>query len=245
MTKSGMNQADMNQANQSHANPNQTAADQGSRENLSAGVDGELSKEAMRFLLRRLDHDAALQQSWTGYNLARDSLRRQLPSMASADFAARVMLAIDNEAVPTMARRSGWLRWSAGGAIAASVAAAALLIGQPTNDVDRAAPLASHSPAAVSSGASVASSKTEAPATVPSWLSGNSVGMLSQQASATLGAPQGEGQAAYGNKRLPGYPLMHRYRTLNNNDGSYLLLLDPQQQPVSQYPARQAGASAH
>lgn len=240
MTKSGMNQADMNQAN-----PNHAAADQGGRENLSAGVDGELSKEAMRFLLRRLDHDTALQQSWASYNVARDSLRRQLPLMASADFASRVMLAIDNEAAPAMARRSGWLRWSAGGAIAASVAAAALLIGQPTGDVDRTAPLVSHSSKAVSSDASVASTKTEAPATVPNWLSGNSVGMLSQQASATLGAPQAEGQAAYGSKRLSGYPMMHRYRTLNNNDGSYLLLLDPQQQPVSQYPARQAGAGAH
>lgn len=27
------------------------------RENLSAGLDGELSKEELRFLLRRLDHD--------------------------------------------------------------------------------------------------------------------------------------------------------------------------------------------
>lgn len=235
-----MNQADMNQAN-----PKQATADQGGRENLSAGVDGELSKEAMRFLLRRLDHDAALQQSWANYNVARDSLRKQLPLMASAGFASRVMLAIDAESAPVIARRSGWLRWSAGGAIAASVAAAALLIGQPTADVDRSVPLASNTAAAVSSERTVASVKTDAPATVPSWLSGNSVGMLSQQASATLGALPGESEAGYGSKRLSGYPLMHRYRTLNNNDGSYLLLLDPQQQPVGQYPARQAGASAH
>ena len=32
------------------------------RENLSAGMDGQLSKEELRFLLRRLDHDASLQQ---------------------------------------------------------------------------------------------------------------------------------------------------------------------------------------
>lgn len=233
----------MNQANMNQANTSQTSADQG-RENLSAGVDGELSKEAMRFLLRRLDHDAAMQQSWAHYNVARDSLRRQLPLMASPDFAARVMLAIDKETLPVAARRSGWLRWSAGGAIAASVAAAALMIGQPSVDVDRAAPLASHRASAAVTDTAVASTKTEAPATVPNWLSGNSVGLLSQQASATLGAQPGEGEAAYGSKRLPGYPLMHRYRTLNNNDGSYLLLLDPQQQPVPQYPQRQTGAGA-
>lgn len=239
MNKPGMNQADMNQAN-----PNQATADQGGRENLSAGVDGELSKEALRFLLRRLDHDAALQQSWTSYNVTRESLRRQLPLMASPDFASRVMLAIDKESAPAVARRSGWLRWSAGGAIAASVAAAALLIGQPTGDVERSAPLARHSASAVSANTSVASAKPEAPATVPSWLSGNSVGSLSQQASVTLGALPGEETPAYGSKRFSGYPLMHRYRTLNNKDGSYLLLLDPQQ-PSSQYPARQAGAGAH
>ena len=46
-----MNQADMNQAN----------VDQSIRENLSAGIDGELSNEELRFLLRRLDHDVSLQ----------------------------------------------------------------------------------------------------------------------------------------------------------------------------------------
>lgn len=245
MTKLGENQVDMNQSNPSQSNPSQATAELGGRENLSAGVDGELTKEAMRFLLRRLDHDAALQQSWAHYNAARDSLRKQLPLMASPDFASRVMLAIDKESLPVSAGRSGWLRWSAGGAIAASVAAAALLVGQPTADVSRSAPIASHSASSLSTGASVASSKTEAPATVPSWLSGNSVGLLSQQASVTLGALPGEGQSPYDSQRISGYPSMHRYRTLNNNDGSYLLLLDPQQQPVSRYPAGQAAASAH
>ena len=224
--------------NQSHITAN-------THEDLSAGIDGELSKEAMRFLLRRLDHDAPLQQAWTRYNLARDGLRRQLPPLASSDFASRVMLAIEQEAAPTGARRNHWLRWSAGGAIAASVAAAALMIGQPTADVERSAAAPSQRASSRAFADAAPTSKFAVPAAVPSWLSGNSPGMLSQQASATSNAFPGENQPVYGNSRLSAYPLMHRYRTLNNNDGSYLLLLDPQQQPVSQNPTRQAAAAVH
>ena len=59
MKQTGMNQADMNQ---------------NVREDLSAGIDGELSNEQLRFLLRRIDHDASLQQAWARYNLARFDL---------------------------------------------------------------------------------------------------------------------------------------------------------------------------
>ncbi|NMW24212.1 sigma-E factor negative regulatory protein, partial [Rhodanobacter denitrificans] len=76
---------------------NQAGMNQDTREGLSAGIDGELSKEQLRFLLRRLEHDASLQQAWTRYHIARDGLRRQLPSMAQPGFAARVMLAIEQE----------------------------------------------------------------------------------------------------------------------------------------------------
>ena len=213
-------------------------------EDLSAGLDGELSKEAMRFLLRRLDHDASLQETWARYNLARDGLRRQLPPLASSSFASRVMLAIDQEASPANAKRNHWLRWSAGGAIAASVAAAALMIGQPVADAGRTAGAPAQRSAASSAVADIAPVRKSAiPATVPSWLSGNSAGTLSQQASATSEIFPGGTQPVSGSKRLSAYPLMHRYRTLNNNDGSYLLLLDPQQQPVSQNPTRQAAAA--
>ena len=54
------------------------------RETLSAGVDGELSGEQLRFLLRRLDHDAALRSTWANYHLAGEALRKQLPGVASA-----------------------------------------------------------------------------------------------------------------------------------------------------------------
>jgi sigma-E factor negative regulatory protein RseA len=209
---------------------NQAGMNQDTAENLSAGIDGELSKEQLRFLLRRLDHDATLQQTWARYHIARDSLRRQLPPMAPSGFASRVMLAIGEESKPVgTVRRNHWLRWSTGGAIAASVAAAALMIGQPTGDAERHLAPTSSQQSGVIAAATSSATKPASPAAVPPWLSGNSAGLLSQQASATLGSPFGSNQSGY-SRRMPGYPPMHRYRTLDNNDGSYLLLLDPEQQ---------------
>ncbi len=220
---------------------NQAGTNQDSRESLSAGIDGELPKEQLRFLLRRLDHDTSLQQAWGRYHVARDSLRRQLPPLAGAGFAARVMLAIEQESTPaaTSARRNHWLRWSTGGAIAASVAAVALMIGQPTGDAERLTASTTQQEASTVA-AAPASKPTTSPAAVPPWLSGNSAGLLSQQASATLGAPFGQSQPVYA-RRLSGYPSMARYRMLDNNDGSYLLLLDPERQAA---PDRSRRASA-
>ena len=210
------------------------------RENLSAGIDGELSKEQLRFLLRRLDHDAALQHTWARYHLARDGLRHQLPPLAASGFAARVMQAIEQESVTLVGpRRSHWLRWSAGGAIAASVAVAALMIGQPASDAERGAALSAAPQATLAR--AVPTSKTAAPAAVPPWLSGDSAGLLSQQAAVTFGAPLGQGRPAYA-QRLSSYPQMRRYRTLNNNDGSYLLLLDQPSHAASNL-SRRAGVA--
>ena len=214
-------------------------------DSLSAGIDGELSKEQLRFLLRRLDHDATLQQTWARYHIARDSLRHQLPPMASAGFSERVMSAIEQESKPASAgKRNHWLRWSTGGAIAASVAAAALMIGQPAGDAERVTASAATS----QQSGQVLASTTQvaaptAPAAVPPWLSGNSAGLLSQQASATLGSPFGRSDSSAYPRRLSTYQSMPRYRTLDNNDGSYLLLLDPRQQSSSASPSSRAAAA--
>lgn len=227
------------------AGMNQTDLNRDVREDLSAGIDGELSKEQLRFLLRRIDHDAPLQQAWVRYNLARDGLRRQLPPLATSGFAARVMQAIEQESMPVVTnRRHHWLRWSAGGAIAASVAAAALMITQPTGDPERnaiAALPAQQQTHAVAQ--AIPASRPATPAAVPPWLSGNSAGLLSQQASATLGAPFDVNQPVY-TRRLSAYPSLPRFRTLDNKDGSYLLLLDPSQQATPTNISRQAAAVA-
>jgi sigma-E factor negative regulatory protein RseA len=223
-----------------HAGTNQADAGRDVPESLSVAIDGELSKEQLRFLLRRLDHDPALQQTWTRYHVARDSLRQQLPPMADAGFAERVMQAIGVESAPAaVTRRRHWLHWSTGGVIAASVAAAALMLGQPTGDAERMTASVAQPDHAVA--VATLAGKPAIPAVVPPWLSGNSAGLLSQRASATLGTPFGS-NSTYA-RRLSVYPPMHRYRTLDNNDGSYLLLLDPEQQ-AAPGTARQAAATA-
>ncbi|HUH29818.1 MAG TPA: sigma-E factor negative regulatory protein [Rhodanobacter sp.] len=222
----------------------QTHMNKESFEALSAGVDGELSAHELRFLLRRLDHETDLQQAWSRYHLVRDGLRRRLPSLASADFAARTSAAIAREAPPaTAVRNRRWLRWSAGGAIAASVAAATLMIGQPAGDTERMV-AAQDAPSSVSALASASSvHAATAPSTVPPWLSGSAAGALSQRASATLGSPFATGPVLPTSSSATYTPL-YRYRALDNHDGSYLLLLDPAQSSPANVVSRRAAATA-
>lgn len=210
---------------------NQADQHQHARENLSSGMDGELSREELRFLLARLDHDQALRTTWASYHVVRDSLRRQLPPLAGAGFAQRVMQALNAEDVVLAAPRHRWLRWSAGGAIAASVAVAALMLAQPAHrGADGAAPMT----ASTDAGMAVPDAPTDAPspavAVVPPWLSGKAPGQLSQRASATFGAPL---DTSLGNGFMDGRVVGQSpfanpgYRTLDNHDGSYLIVLDP------------------
>jgi sigma-E factor negative regulatory protein RseA len=216
-------------------------------ENLSAAMDGQLSKDELRFLLRRLDRDASLVDAWARYHVAGDALRRQLPPTASTGFAARVMEVIEGEqAVAAVSpKRRDWLRLSVGGAIAASVAVAALMISQPTApDSERGPATAGVTPHASNTLASVnatARAGNDVLAAVPPSLSAYSASGLSQRASVTLGDPSD-------NALFQQYPSSRRYstngyRTLNNHDGSYLLLIDtPQAKAAVQNPAYQAGA---
>lgn len=212
------------------------------RENLSAGMDGALSKEELRFLLRRLDHDASLCEAWSRYHVARDGLRRQLPPLAGADFAGRVMRAIEQESTVAVTRRPHWLRWSAGGAIAAGVAAAALMLAQPGSSERPHAVAATGSTLGMDS--SIASAaplqQPTTPAAVPPWLSANSVSQYSQQASATLGDTYGAISLPYASQLSP-YRVQHAHEL--NRDGSYLLLVDPQPTAV-RHVSRQAAAVA-
>ncbi|UXA52530.1 sigma-E factor negative regulatory protein [Xanthomonas prunicola] len=101
------------------------------RQQLSALVDGELSADESRFLLRRLAHDEELAGCHERWQLCGDVLRGAASAPAPLDFAARVRSAIAEEPSPQAqpAARSGarW-RWAGGAAIAASVAAIALFM---------------------------------------------------------------------------------------------------------------------
>jgi sigma-E factor negative regulatory protein RseA len=208
---------------------------------LSAGMDGELAREELRFLLRRLDHDASLGNAWTRFHLIRDSLRRELPRMASADFAARVQQAIEHEAAGVEPRGaySGagrlrhWLRWSAGGAIAAGVAVAALMLVQPAGEGSNNARLSAEAGADATPDQAIASAVLQpqptTPAAVPPWLSNASASQYSQQAAATLGESYGDATLPYARSLSP-----YRLQTVRSasNPGGYLLLIDPQAPPA-------------
>lgn len=108
------------------------------RQQLSALVDGELSSDEARFLLRRLQHDPELQACQERWSLLGDALRGQTVAPAPSDFAARVAAAVAAEplpqAVPRRQVRAGWQRWGGGAALAASVAVVALFMGRQTLD---------------------------------------------------------------------------------------------------------------
>lgn len=114
------------------------------RETLSALFDGELPGDAMRFALKRLDHDVDWRETCGRWQLIGDALRGEATAAAPADFAAGVMRklaaeghgasaasavvpAVDTTPATVASRR----RWFGGAALAASVAVAAVLVARP------------------------------------------------------------------------------------------------------------------
>lgn len=102
------------------------------REDLSALMDGELGAEPARFLLRRMEREPELARAWSRWHLIReclalDTARFIAHPQTDEIFAARVLGTLQQRS--HMRRR--WARFAGGGAIAASVAAAALILGVP------------------------------------------------------------------------------------------------------------------
>lgn len=116
------------------------------RETLSALFDGELSGDATRFALKRLDHDAGWRETCGRWQLLGDVLRGEATIVAPAGFGTGVMrvLAAEAQAATSVASSvspsaSGFARanaalrrgWIGGAALAASVAMAAVLVVRP------------------------------------------------------------------------------------------------------------------
>ena len=119
------------------------------RETLSALFDGELTADAMRFALKRLDHDAGWRNTCGRWQLVGDVLRGEAAVVAPSDFASGVMRKLAAEAQTTLAaapaltqatqaassaQRSSRRRWIGGAALAASVAMAAVLVVRPFSE---------------------------------------------------------------------------------------------------------------
>ncbi|MFT4178056.1 MAG: sigma-E factor negative regulatory protein [Thermomonas sp.] len=129
-----------------------------SREQLSALMDGALPPDETRFLLRRLQHDTSLAESWERWRTAGEVMRGLAPTRRMpADFAARVSAALHGDAVaaPAQAQQASrmpqWLRWGGGAAMAASLAMVALIVRTPQHETP----------------ASVAATVAAAPVTTP------------------------------------------------------------------------------
>lgn len=122
-----------------------------SREHLSCLMDGEISRETGRFLVRRLGADEELSATWARYHIVRDCLRHGAGGMAGEDLSRRVQRAIERDAPPAAPRggRPSWLKPVAGMAIAASVALLAIVAVAPGRQIapEPAASLVESAPA--------------------------------------------------------------------------------------------------
>ena len=78
------------------------------RQQLSALVDGALSPDEARFMLRRLEHDEALAGCHERWQLLGDVLRGQACAPAPVDFAARVRSAVAAEPAPPPPGNPPW-----------------------------------------------------------------------------------------------------------------------------------------
>jgi negative regulator of sigma E activity len=133
-------------AGSDHVVPNRHAIHpRDDRETLSALFDGQLPGDAVRFALKRLDHDVRWREACGRWQLIGDALRGQATIVAPSDFALRVMRALDAESMSAATAEPGAgsapsiaqtgiaprRRWIGGAALAASVAMAAMLVVRP------------------------------------------------------------------------------------------------------------------
>lgn len=195
------------------------------REILSAGMDGELSREEIRFLLRRLEADPVLADTWARFHVGRDGLRGEFTPLASSDFASRVMAVIEAEPATAGLPRRRWLHWSAGGAIAASVAVAALMLSQPAGNRSASPDIAQRAPLMDQAQVADVAAPTPAAAPVaPQWLSGNMASQFTQKAA--FDSSNDAGAAAYLPRSTP-YQLHRARAAATPESNGYMLLIRP------------------
>lgn len=177
---------------------------------LSAMMDGELSLDEARFLLRRLGHDEELSGCWERWQLCSDILRGQVQAPAPSGFAQRIALAIAAEPQqPTANRdaasrrpRSSLARWG-GGALAASVALVALFMARqqgPQDNTQSGSPaIATQAPTGqtpADTSRNVAADSSGANRNSDSGLAGDAVASAATGALAVASVPRRQDSAA-------------------------------------------------
>jgi sigma-E factor negative regulatory protein RseA len=101
-----------------------------SKQHISQLMDGELSRDCSRFLLKRMHHDGDFRQSWNHYHLLRSAVQQDGQAPLMHNLGSRVVerLQSGSEVVsePSSPNR-GWIKAMTGSAIAASVALLAVM----------------------------------------------------------------------------------------------------------------------
>jgi sigma-E factor negative regulatory protein RseA len=212
-------------------------------EQLSALMDGELERDQTRFVLRRASADTALPLRWERYHVTRQVLRRQDVVVLRHGFADTVMARIESEAAVRPRAGGQWLRGGAGGAIAASVAVAALVVTRPAPVPGEAPAVAAARPAtlpgptiaAAPAAASTAPAVSALPEVRPPLLLPNA------PADASPVSFGGEGgQVVVLDPRLQSYLVRH-YQSVGSGGQAgfvpYVLLASPQNSAEAVQPA--------
>lgn len=213
-------------------------------ERLSALMDGELERDELRFLLRSVSADPSLGVRWQRYHVSRQVLRRQDLLALRPGFADGVMARLAEE--PALRARSAgpWLRWGAGGAIAASVALAALVVTRPGSSGPGDAVVAARQPAGMAPGSTTIAASPASASALPMPATGEVRPPLLMPNAPVDASPASfgaeAGQAVVLDPRLQSYLVRH-YQSVGGNGQSgftpYVLLTTP-------HPAAQAeGAS--
>ncbi|MEM7054711.1 MAG: sigma-E factor negative regulatory protein [Pseudomonadota bacterium] len=97
------------------------------KEQISALMDGELDVHECEFLIRKLNRESAMRQSWHRYHVARACMQQEFDGCTS--MVSRVRIALDGVEPDRVSTWPGsvWLRTGVGGALAACVALVAVV----------------------------------------------------------------------------------------------------------------------
>ncbi|HEV7490628.1 MAG TPA: RseA family anti-sigma factor [Rhodanobacteraceae bacterium] len=196
-------------------------------EQLSAFMDGELGRDETRFVLKRAAGDHGLVARWTRYHVARQALRRQEIVALRVDFSSALMARLDAEDAP-MRDRNTWLRWGSGGAIAAAVAVAALMVTKPATEPE-STPIAASAPVARVN-PNVAAAATQVASTSPAFQTPLVPNSPIQTTAASFGSDLTEPVAV--DPRLQSYLIRHYEATGTTGQADfvpYILLAQPAQ----------------
>lgn len=140
------------------------------RQQLSAMLDGELSPDEAKFMLRRLQHDGELAACWERWQVCGDMLRGRHHALLPSNFAERVAQAIAGDAGPVAveaeaSRSPRFLRWGGGAALAASVALVAVFAARQLPDPVESSPSPAGQPVIASSAGPAPVDAGDTPAT--------------------------------------------------------------------------------